>query len=224
MNLRQTRASHRCRWSERRTKINGNRGLSQASLCSHELTLGCRSQAHWRKREVGVDLARVLDNSHAETPRQAHHRPVFPEKLHRDSRCASIACVCNGTRQQRSPYPATAVRRMNRQPDLGAFSLEGDVHCTDQRAVIIVDAEHSVAIEIDAVDVGANSFAAEWRPESEPAVGDRQRKEVRSECFAHAAAQTLERNAHHRALDAIRRQIVRLSSRSASKATSWLVR
>ena len=49
--------------------------------------------------------------------------------------------------------PAAAMRRHDRDAELGEVVLEGEMCGANQRKLVVVDPEYRVAIEVDALDV-----------------------------------------------------------------------
>ena len=92
-----------------------------------------RSRGGRGQRKVGVCIAGVRDDVHAEPLRDAHDRPVLRKTVHEKSLHEPVACVRRGAFKQRAADAAAAVRRQNREPELGKIVPERHMRHANER-------------------------------------------------------------------------------------------
>ena len=70
------------------------------------------------------------------------------------------------------------MRRQHRDAELGRERIDRDMRDAYEREVVVMDAEHAVASEIDVIDVSRDAIGVERRAKAKTPVFGRQRGEV----------------------------------------------
>ena len=147
---------------------------------------------------MGVGLAGAGDDVHAES-RAMRMIGAFPaRKCMKSLAYATVACVRHRAFEQRAADAAAAVRRQDREPELGDVVLEGDVRRGDKREPIVVDAKDRVAVEVDSIDVGGNRAWRKRRAESQTPILHGQREKMCHQRGASVRIQALRSDGRHR--------------------------
>lgn len=123
-----------------------------------------------RQRKPRIGFARFGDDLHALLTREMHHRRVFGEAVHEKRAHAPIAGAQVGARKKRTAEALAAMPLENGKAELGVRVGTRKMRCAKEPQLIVEYAEEGVALEVDALDIGANGRVVDRCTKTQPPV------------------------------------------------------
>src|SRR3954466_2541542 len=120
--------------------------------------------------EPGVGLAGLKDDVHPLPASEVQHGLVLAQAMHEKALAPPVAGVQRGALEKRVAVAAVATARQHRHAELRVVFRAREVRGRDQAKLVVGDAEHRVAVEIDCCDIRADDSIARPAAKAQPPV------------------------------------------------------
>ena len=150
--------------------------------------------------ETAVGFAALEHEQQARFAREVQHDRVLGQAMHEQHAAADVRRVQERALQQSVAVSFATASRIDAQAQLGgAVGREREMREADQLERVALDAEHAVAVEIDAGHILADGIVADRAAKAQAPVFRRQLHQMARNVFTVPRVQPLHRDGgHHR--------------------------